>query len=125
MFSFVFIIILITLFFIIFFLIKKKKNDVYEVYNTEISGIVFSKYENLPLKNVKVILGFVDNKNKENVFIKKDKFEIYTDINGKFIFKNMDISNYWVYAEYKGKKVLTYIKITNEKKIIDDIILIV
>jgi len=119
----IFLILLILLIFFLFFILKKKKNHTYGVYNTEVSGFIFSKYDNLPLKNVKVMLGNMDNKNNENIFIKKDNLEMYTDINGKFIFQNIKISNYWVYAAHKGKKVLTYIKINDDKKIIDDIIL--
>ncbi|NLK62242.1 MAG: hypothetical protein GX287_02230 [Fusobacteria bacterium] len=117
---------IIVVYFLAYNLFKKKTIDITFKKNTEISGIIIGKYDDKPIENVVVMLGQIDKNNKkDNVFKKISNYELRTDKNGKFIFKNIDYSKYFVYAEYNGKKVLSYVKIDENTEIIDDLILII
>ncbi len=109
---------------VIFLLVKSSKGRPGNNKKGEISGAVYGKISEQPIKNVKVFLGQMEAKTgNDNSFRPLKDCIIETDKDGRFTFNNIELKKYWVMAEYKGKKVLTYVKISKEYPIIDDIIL--
>ncbi len=106
---------------VILYLILKKKEVQEE--NGGISGIVYSKYNQKTLKNVKISLGKIKTDGVKQNFLVEKNLTTNTNEVGEYKFSNIEIKTYWVMAEYETKKVLKMIKLTNENPKIEEIFL--
>lgn len=122
MFYTIFLIVLsITLLFVFYKIVLGK--NLRKNWNGKIEGKIFGKYTKREEQNIKVALGKVETDGKNQNFIKKD--EKFTDLQGRYCFDKLELKSYWIMAEKNGKKVLKYVKLTEEKKEIEDVILII
>lgn len=90
----------------------------------QISGMVYNKFTKMPVKDAVVKLGKLDSENGKHNFTTEKDLTCLTNKEGKFIFENIEIKSYWVYAESMGKKVLKIVKLNNEIDRVDDVLLL-
>ncbi len=122
MFYTIFLIVLsITLLFVFYKIVLGK--NLRRNWNGKIEGKIFGKYTKREEQNIKVALGKIETDGKNQNFIKTD--EKFTDLQGRYCFDKLELKSYWIMAEKNGKKVLKYVKLTEEKKEIEDVILII
>lgn len=107
---------------IIYFLLNKSSNKI--IQNGSIEGNIFSKLTNDGVEGAKVSLGIIDGSNNTHKFIIENSMTQLTDKDGKFQFNGIKIKEYWIIAEYKGKKVLKLLKFEGKTEI-KDVLLIV
>lgn len=114
------------MFFIIFFigvLYLILKNKTKEENNGQISGVVYSKYNQKSLKNVKISLGRVQTNGIKQNFTIENNLTTKTNEAGEYKFSDIKIKTYWIMAEFEGKKVLKMLRLSKEIPEIEDVFL--
>ena len=104
--------------FYLFVEMKKVKKEL-----KTISGKVFDKKSGKEVEGVTVYLGKIEVGTKGNAFLPSDGNKIVTKKDGLFSFYIEKENLIWIMAEKNGKKVLKPLKISENDRIIDDILI--
>ncbi|MGM0507630.1 MAG: carboxypeptidase-like regulatory domain-containing protein [Fusobacteriota bacterium] len=115
---FLFLIILIVL-----YLMFRKNEDSYSNNTGAISGMVLFKVGKKPMEKAMVSLGKIESSGSQQRFIVEDNLETITNSDGEFSFENLKLKKYWVKAEKNGKKALRLVKLTEDTKFIEELVL--
>lgn len=90
----------------------------------KISGWITNKITKNGIEGVEVYLGKLTANNNSHSFIKESKYCAITNKEGMYCFENVEIKNYWIMAEYNGKKALKMLKMDDNYRNLEEINLV-